>query len=221
MAYVYRHIRKDTNEVFYIGIGKTKRRMNSIHDRNKYWNNIVNKVGFYYEIIEDNLTWEEACEKEKYWIKFYGRKELNEGILVNMTDGGEGNNNFSEEVLNKIRESSKGRVCSEETKQKLRGKTLSIEARKKISEKNKGKIVSDETRLKLSIANKSCKPPSQKGNIRSEEVKKKISEKNKGRILTEETRQRIAFASANRSEEAKINKSEGLKAWWKRRKSLS
>ena len=32
---VYRHIRNDTNEVFYIGIGKTEKRAYSIHSRNK------------------------------------------------------------------------------------------------------------------------------------------------------------------------------------------
>ena len=31
-----------------------------------------------------------ACEGEKKWIKHYGRKDLNEGSLVNMTDGGDG-----------------------------------------------------------------------------------------------------------------------------------
>lgn len=37
--YVYRHIRPDTGEVFYIGIGGGKR-ANSIFNRNIYWKNI-------------------------------------------------------------------------------------------------------------------------------------------------------------------------------------
>jgi hypothetical protein len=94
MAYLYRHIRLDTNEIFYIGIGSDSlgkyKRAYSKYERNKYWQNIVNKTSYEIEIMLDNLTWEEACEKEKEIIKLYGRKDLNEGTLVNMTDGGDG-----------------------------------------------------------------------------------------------------------------------------------
>jgi len=47
MAIVYRHIRKDTNEIFYIGIGKSIKRMISKNYRNKHWHNIVNKTEYY------------------------------------------------------------------------------------------------------------------------------------------------------------------------------
>ena len=93
MAYVYRHIRLDKNEVFYIGIGsddsgKYKRAYDN--NRSKFWKSIVKKAGYIVEIIsEDWLTWEEACEKEKFWIIFYGRVDLRKGSLVNMTDGGQ------------------------------------------------------------------------------------------------------------------------------------
>jgi|LauGreDrversion4_2_1035121.scaffolds.fasta_scaffold84356_4 hypothetical protein len=94
MAYVYRHIRLDKNEVFYIGIGNDSRgkysRANNIKGRSRIWKNITKKTNLIVEIIEDNLTWEEACSKEKWWIKFYGRKNINEGPLCNLTDGGEG-----------------------------------------------------------------------------------------------------------------------------------
>jgi hypothetical protein len=90
MAYIYKHIRKDTNEVFYIGIGENNRRITSTNNRNSHWKNIVNKFGYDAEIIEDGLTWEEACNKETEWIKHYGRRDLNEGTLVNLTNGGDG-----------------------------------------------------------------------------------------------------------------------------------
>ena len=94
MAYIYKHIRNDTNEVFYIGIGSDEDgkyiRANKKRGRNSYWINIVNKVGYSIQIIEDDVSWEMACEREKKWIKHYGRKQLNEGTLINMTDGGEG-----------------------------------------------------------------------------------------------------------------------------------
>jgi hypothetical protein len=121
MALVYKHIRKDTNEVFYIGIGKDNKRPYHISHRSNRWKLIVNKTDYEVQIIEDNLTWEEACEKEKYWIKFYGRKDLNEGNLVNMTDGGDGTmgHSLTTEHINKIKTTLKGRVFTDEHKQKL------------------------------------------------------------------------------------------------------
>lgn len=94
MIYVYKHIRLDTNEIFYIGIGKYKYRPYSKHNRNNYWRNIVNKTKYDVKIITKCDTWEEACLIEKYLITFYGRRDLGTGSLVNMTDGGEGTNNY-------------------------------------------------------------------------------------------------------------------------------
>ena len=170
MAYIYKHIRKDTNEVFYIGIGKTKNRYKEKAKRNEYWNRIVNKVGFEYEIIEDGLSWDVACEREVYWIKYYGRKDLNEGNLVNMTDGGEStcgrihtietiekirnskigsknpnyNKTFSEETITKMKNSHTGKkrgAPTEETKEKIRLGNLN-------------KVISMETRIKMKEARK-------------------------------------------------------------------
>jgi hypothetical protein len=92
MAYIYKHIRCDKSEVFYVGIGSdtTFSRAFSKDRNNNHWKYIINKTDYLVEIIEDGLTWEETCEREKYWIKFYGRHDLKEGTLVNMTDGGEG-----------------------------------------------------------------------------------------------------------------------------------
>ena len=89
MATVYRHIRLDKNEPFYIGIGESERRAYNKVNRSKHWKNIANK-GYEVEVLFDNITWEEACEKERELISLYGRKDLKTGILVNMTAGGEG-----------------------------------------------------------------------------------------------------------------------------------
>lgn len=91
-AYVYRHTKLGTSEVFYIGIGKQNkyRRAYSTNHRNKWWNKIVKKYGFEVEILSRNITWEQACELEVILINFYGRKDLKKGNLVNLTDGGEG-----------------------------------------------------------------------------------------------------------------------------------
>ena len=90
MPVVYQHVRNDTNEIFYIGIGKSKHRAGKKTNRNKYWHNIVNKFGFTKEILISDITWEEAIKQEIILIKKYGRKDLNKGSLVNQTNGGDG-----------------------------------------------------------------------------------------------------------------------------------
>lgn len=92
MAYVYRHIRLDKNEPFYIGIGSDDnyKRANCKLGRNNMWNKIVNKTKYRVDIVLDNLSWEEACEKEIELISLYGRINKFNGFLSNLTDGGEG-----------------------------------------------------------------------------------------------------------------------------------
>ena len=104
MAVVYRHIRLDTNEVFYVGIGKTDMRAYKTQSRSSHWKNITNKTDYRVDILFDDLNWDEACKKEIEFIKLYGRKDKNEGTLVNMTNGGDG-------VV--------GQVVSDETRIKL------------------------------------------------------------------------------------------------------
>jgi Mor family transcriptional regulator len=149
MAVVYKHTRMDNGLPFYIGIGKTIRRAKSKKSRNKYWHNIVNKYGYNIEILHTNVSWEKSCELEKKYIKQYGRFDLCLGPLVNMTDGGEGTINISDETKDKISKSKKGIN---------KGIPLSIEHRKKISLSNKGKKkgipLSDEHKSKISFSNK-------------------------------------------------------------------
>lgn len=172
MAYVYQHIRLDTNEVFYIGIGKTKYRVFDKRSRNKYWHHIVNKAGYRIDIIAEGITWEEACQKEKELIEYYGRKDLGLGPLVNMTEGGEG---------------TLGRIMSEMTKQKRYGKKLSEETKQRISNAQKGKkrkLHSEETRKKMSNSKIGKKRPEHsaklKGKKQSDQTKQKLSDKLKG-----------------------------------------
>lgn len=110
---VYRHITLDTNQVFYIGIGKVSR-PKSKNNRNKFWQHVVNKHGYYSEVLKDNLSHEEACELEELLILEYGRRDLGTGYLVNMTDGGDGLNNykFDRSIVEKIREKNIGRKHS-------------------------------------------------------------------------------------------------------------
>ncbi len=110
MAIVYIHTRPDTQKIFYVGIGKTNRRAKSRCHRSIFWHNIVNKNNkeFIVSILLENLTWEEACEREKILISFYGRKDLNKGSLCNLTDGGDGRDGY---------------IMTEKEKEQRRGKT--------------------------------------------------------------------------------------------------
>ena len=195
MAVLYRHIRLDKNQPFYIGIGKTEKRAYEKIKRNQFWHNIVSKTDYEIEILFDNLSWDEAGEKEKEFIKLYGKRDDNTGTLVNITDGGGGilGIRHTEESKRKISESSKNRIrkpVSIETKEKIR-QTLTgrVGANKgfKHSEEtklklrlfnigkigpNKGKPMSEETKKKM-IASKTGKPSSLKGKKQTEEGKKK------------------------------------------------
>lgn len=115
MALVYKHIRLDTNQIFYIGVGKTDKRPYSKVYRNKHWHNVVIKAGYFVEIILNDLTWDEALQKERELIKEYGRLDNKTGILVNMTDGGDGVNGYKHteewKLANSIR--NKNKIISE------------------------------------------------------------------------------------------------------------
>lgn len=131
MAYVYVHRKITDNEIFYVGIGIKPNhfRAKDVKGRNVLWNRVVRKYGFYYEIVADDLSWEEACEMERRLIGKYGRRNIKTGILVNMTDGGDG-------LI--------GLVVTEEHKSKisntLLGHPVSASTRKILSDKLKVKM---------------------------------------------------------------------------------
>jgi hypothetical protein len=161
MAYVYRHIRLDKNEVFYVGIGSDKyySRAYTKWGRNKLWKNIVDKTEYLVEILFDDISWQDACIKEVEFINLYGRKDLNNGTLTNMTDGGQG-------TLGTKRTEEHKKILSE----RMKGKKLSLGLKR--TEEHKKKI-------SVSLKNKKhalgCK--------RTEEHKRKISVANKIRHL--------------------------------------
>ena len=98
---LYFHINPITIEIFYVGIGNSKRPFNFDH-RSKFWKNYVNKYGEpIVEVVETEMSWEWAQLRERYWIRKIGRRKETyngqpiptrriEGPLVNFTDGGEG-----------------------------------------------------------------------------------------------------------------------------------
>jgi len=155
MAYLYRHIRLDKNQPFYIGIGNDEdyKRSKIKANRSNFWKRIISKTEYRVEILLDNLTWDEACYKESEFIFLYGRKDLGTGTLVNMTNGGEGTLGIkrSEEYILKLSERQKGE------KAYMFGKKHSEETIRKMSETKKGKLPSQETKEKLRIASTGIK----------------------------------------------------------------
>lgn len=132
--YLYRHIRLDINQPFYIGIGKHRKpyskyyRAFDVVKRSQYWKNIYNKTDYEVEILLDNLTKDEVILKEKEFIKLYGRVDNGTGILVNLTDGGESTVGYKSTAENiKLR--------AIKTSEALKGKKLSIERVAKMKER--------------------------------------------------------------------------------------
>jgi len=151
--YVYAYLRTDGSP-YYIGKGKEKR---------AYSNNSritpKPKDNSRIQILEYFTDESKAFTKEKELIAQYGRKDQGTGILWNLSDGGEGNANPSEETRRKLRESHLGKKPSEETRRRLKesrlGKKHSEETKKKmsISQRNRSPI-SEETREKIRVASK-------------------------------------------------------------------
>ncbi len=178
-ACVYFHINPVKNEVFYVGIGINNRAY-SKKNRSKIWHNTVKKYNYVVDITETNLTWEQACEREKFYIAKLGRYDLGKGRLVNMTDGGDGikGYKFTEEQIKNLSKSHIGHKVKEETKKKLsiayKGKSQSkelIKSRVESRKINGNYIVSQEQRDKISKT-----LTGRKGNVWTNEQKIKQSE---------------------------------------------
>ena len=162
MAYLYRHIRLDKNEPFYIGIGSDDKyqRANSKTHRNKHWLSIVGKTEYKVQILIDDISYDYAKEKEIEFIDVYKRTEDN-GTLCNITKGGDGvlGLKHTEEARKKMGYPNKGKVISEWHRKRISefrtGKKHSEETKIKMSQKALGennhmygKTISEETRLK-------------------------------------------------------------------------
>ena len=171
--YVYAYLRASDNTPYYIGKGKGDRAFNKEHSVS------VPKDKSKIIFLEKNLTEVGALALERRYISWYGRKDLNEGILHNRTDGGEGNTCrvIPEETRKRMSVAQKNKPpMSEETRKKLRKARIKLgssifteEVRNKMSVARKRRITTEETRKKLSEAAKKVPPI-------SEETRKKLSE---------------------------------------------
>jgi hypothetical protein len=190
MAYVYLHRRKDNNQPFYVGVGgllsfDNYQRANAnnwkgLRNRSDFWRNVVNKFGFTVEIVLDNCTKEEALLEEVRLIKLYGRQDIETGILVNHTDGGDGRVNSSKEVNRKCGEKNIGKKWTEDRRNGIK------KVKPKITKSawNKGIPATEKAKESLRAAAKK-KPPM------SEATKLKIGRAHRGKVITQEQKEKL------------------------------
>jgi len=200
--------------------------------------NAIKKYGwnsFTHEILEENLTLEEANEKEVFYIEIHNTFSPNG---YNLVAGGD-NYKRSDETKLRISASQKGKIMpkhTEEHKAKISSALIgrkhteesrlkmSISARGQIAP-NKGVPMSEEQKEKL----RKPRTEQQKLNMKkaaqnrppvSEETKQKLREANIGKKHTEETRKKMRMSAKNvihyavsDTTKAKISKTKTGKTW--------
>lgn len=156
--------------------------------------NAIKKYGWdniQHEIVLDGLTEDEAKRKECELIKQFKAQDRKHGY--NLTAGGDGMSNPSEETRRKLSAAHKGKRPS-------LGYRHTEDAKRRIGEASKGNTwnigrkASEGTKAKLSKARTGMRFPNRLPP--TVETRRKISEANKGRVFSEEVRRKIGESNA-------------------------
>lgn len=91
--FIYKHVRLDKNEPFYIGIGTKPKKFKTFEEeytrafrtsRSQLWQKIATKAGYKVEIIYQSNNYEDIKEMETLFINRYGRINKGTGPLANI-----------------------------------------------------------------------------------------------------------------------------------------
>ena len=196
--YVYALIDPENDQPFYIGKGQKNRMYQHLKgtngvSKNKRIDEIRNRGQEPVpRKLYENLTEQEAWDKELELIQHYGRQDIEaHGILTNNCLHAKGIV-MTDDVRNKISDQRQGIEFSTETKQKMsearKGKTweeiFGVEKAKQIREDRKQPRgpLSEETKAKIGKANSGAPRHGW-----SDEARKKLSETNKGKKPSQNT----------------------------------
>ncbi len=181
--YVYAYLRKSDLTPYYIGKGTGNRAWSRNHSVS------VPRDPTKIIILEHNLSEIGALAIERRMIRWYGRKDLETGILYNRTEGGDGVSGRVSTVEQRLARSQLWQLNGHP--RGFNNRTHSLESKEKIAESRRGKTLSDDSKAKISKANA--------GRKHTDQSKRKISaaqtgpnNNNFGKPRSEETRRKIA-----------------------------
>lgn len=130
MNIYYVYVYYDTNDTpFYVGYGKNNRMYDHLNEAKKNLTSSKNQrklnkirkmlregIEPTIKVIRDKLSRQEACELEIELIEKFGRADLGLGPLTNMTKGGDGTVDWSDELREKLSDKRKGTTVAKDSK---------------------------------------------------------------------------------------------------------
>ncbi len=198
-----------------IYIGKTEKRLSvrksqhlsfARNGSNIYFHKAISKYGsdnFRWDVIEECLFGDVLIEREKHYISFFDSRAPRG---YNLTEGGDGLINPSDDLRRRISESNKGKH------------NHSPQTIEKMSLANRGKRLADEQKRYLSEINSGEKHPMY-GRHHSIQTKKKMSDAKRGirkKPTSDETKRKLSIACSNPSLEARVKMSLAAKNYWRK-----